>query len=107
MDEWLSVGGSMRILWKLLKVIVGLAIAIPLIVVVLVGTLGVLGTLFGLAIVALKLVCIGLAGYGLFRLARYVFGSVPKATPPVVRELPARDLYYEAAMRELDSELRR
>lgn len=97
----------MRILWKLLKVIVGLAIAIPLFIVVLVTTLGVLGTLLGLAIMVLKLACFGLAGYGLFRVARYVFAPVPTAKPSAVRELPARDLYYEAAMRELDSELRR
>jgi hypothetical protein len=97
----------MRILWKLLKVIIGLAIAIPLLIVVLVTTLGVLGTLLGLAIVALKLACLGVAGYGLFRLGRYVIAPAPKATPVAMRELPARDLYYEAAMRELDSELRR
>jgi hypothetical protein len=52
----------MRILWKLLKVIIGLAIAIPLLVIALVVTLGILGTLFGLAIVALKLALLGLAG---------------------------------------------
>lgn len=97
----------MRILWKLLKVIIGLAIAIPLLIVVLVTTLGVLGTLLGLAIVALKLACLGLAGYGLYRLGRYVFAPAPKAMPASVRELPAPDPYYEAAMRELNSELRR
>src|ERR1043166_5349387 len=97
----------MRILWNLLKVIIGLAIAIPLLIVVLVTTLGVLGTLLGLAIAALRLVCLGLAGYGLYRLARYVFAPAPQAKPVGVRELPARDPYYEAAMRELYSELRR
>src|ERR1700674_4015494 len=91
-DEWLSVGGSMRILWKLLKVIIGLAIAIPLFIVVFATTLGVLGTLLGLAIVALKLACLGLAGYGLYRLASYVFAPAlaPNAKPSAVRELPAR-----------------
>jgi hypothetical protein len=97
----------MRILWKLLKVIIGLAIAIPLIIVTLVTTVGILGALLGFAIVALKLACLGLAGYGLFRLAKYIFGPAPKAEPARVRELPAPDPYYEAAMRELNSELRR
>lgn len=97
----------MRILWKLLKVIIGLAIAIPLLIVVLVTTLGVLGTLLGLAIVALKLACLGLVGYGLYRAVRYVFAPTPKAVPAGVRELPGPDPYYEAAMRELNSELRR
>lgn len=97
----------MRILWKLLKAIVALAIAVPLFIVVLVTTLGVLGTVLGLSIVVLKLACLGLVGYGLFRLASHVFAPEPKPKPVVVRELPARDLYYEAAMRELDSELQR
>ena len=97
----------MRILWKLLKVIIGLAIAIPLLIVVLVTTVGILGTLLGLAILALKLAFLGLAGYGLVRLLQYVLAPTPKAKPASVRELPAPDLYYEAAMRELDSELRR
>jgi hypothetical protein len=97
----------MRILWKLLKVVIGLAIAIPLFIVVLVTTLGVLGAVLGLAILALKLACLGLAGYGLFRLARYFLAPSQTPEPPAVRELPPRDLYYEAAMRELDSELKR
>jgi hypothetical protein len=96
----------MRILWKLLKVVVGLAIAIPLFIVVLVTTLWVLGAVLGLAIVALKLACLGLAVYGLFRVARYILAPARDAAPATVRELPPRDLYYEAAMRELDSELR-
>jgi hypothetical protein len=97
----------MRILWTLLKVIIGLAVAIPLFIVVSVTILGVLGTLLGLAIVALKLAFLGLAGYTLFRLARALIAPAPKAAPISVAELPARDPYYEAAMRELDSELRR
>lgn len=97
----------MRILWKLLKVIIGLAIAIPLLIIVLVTTVGILGTLLGLSILALKLACVGLAGYGLYQLAKYVFAPAPKAKPASVRELPAPDPYYEAAMRELNSELRR
>jgi len=97
----------MRILWKLLKVIVGLAIAIPLLMLVFVTTLGVVGGVLGLAIVALKLACLALVGYGVARLVQHVFALAPKAKPATVRELPPRDLYYEAAMRELDSELRR
>jgi hypothetical protein len=97
----------MRILWKLLKVIIGLAIAIPLLIVVLVTTVGILGALLGLAILALKLAFLGFAAYGLFRVAKYVFAPAPRARPANVHELPAPDPYYEAAMRELNSELRR
>jgi hypothetical protein len=96
----------MRILWTLLKVIIGLAVAIPLAIVALGLTLGLVGTLLGLAIVALKLACLAFFGYGVFRVARHLFG--PRRTPPapIVHELSApTDRYYEAAMRELDAEL--
>jgi hypothetical protein len=95
----------MRILWTLVKVILGLAIAIPLGIIGLVLTLGILGSLFGLAVLALKLACVGLVGYGLYRVARFIFSPSPKPTAPPVRELPPRDRYYEAAMRELDAEM--
>ncbi|HET7565080.1 MAG TPA: hypothetical protein VFJ96_08820 [Gemmatimonadaceae bacterium] len=95
----------MRILWTVLKVIVGLAIAIPLGIIGLVLTLGILGTLFGLAVFALKLACVALVGYGLFRVARFFFTPAPKPPTPPVRELPTTDPYYEAAMRELDAHI--
>ncbi|MEP6494983.1 MAG: hypothetical protein ABJF01_20015 [bacterium] len=94
----------MRIVWTLLKVIVGLAIAIPVGVVVLGLTVGLVGTALALAMVALKLACLALAGYGVFAVVRRLFGS-PKPAPQPTRELPPSDRYYEAAMRELDSEL--
>src|SRR6185312_8979749 len=99
----------MRVLWTLFKIIVGLAIAIPLGIVALGLAFGILGTVLALAILALKVACIAFVGYGFFRVARYVFGSSAKQAPPVVRELsePRPDAYYEAAMRELDSELGR
>ena len=45
----------MRILWTLLKVIIGLAIAIPLGIIALVMAVGILGRLLGLAVLTLKL----------------------------------------------------
>lgn len=93
----------MRILWTILKVIVGLAIAIPLGIIALVVSIGVLGGLLGLAILALKIACVAFVGYGVFRVARYFLGSPSKPEPQVIRELPAPDPYYEAAMRELDA----
>ena len=94
----------MRALWLLIKITLGLAVAIPLGVVALALTLGVVGTLLGIAILVLKLACVGLLGYGLYRVMRLVFAPA-KTTPPPVRDLPPADRYYEAAMRELDSEL--
>jgi len=95
----------MRFLWTLLKVIVGLAIAVPVAFLVLALAAGVFGAMLGLAIVALKIACLGLAGYGLYRLARAMFTPAPKTSAPLRRDLPAPDPYYEAAMRELNSEL--
>jgi hypothetical protein len=43
----------MRILWTLLKIVVALAIAIPLSIIVLGTALGILGAMVGLAIIAL------------------------------------------------------
>jgi hypothetical protein len=94
----------MRILWTLLKVIVGLAIAIPVGIIVLALTAGVLGTLLAFAILALRLAIVGFVGYGLFRLAKHLFFS-PSPAPAPVRDLPPADPYYQAAMRELDTEL--
>lgn len=94
----------MRILWTVLKVIIGLAIAIPLGIVALALTLGILGTLLGLAVLALKLACVALIGYGLFRVARHFFAPAKPTTPPA-RTLPMPDPYYEAAMRELDADM--
>jgi hypothetical protein len=96
----------MRVLWTLIKIIVGLAIAIPLGIVALALTVGLVGTLLGIAIVMLKLACVGLVGYGVYRVARLVFAPAKALLPPV-RELPPTDRYYEAAMRELDTELGR
>jgi hypothetical protein len=96
----------MRTLWTIFKVIVGLAIAIPVGIVALALTVGVLGTLLGLAFLMLRLAVVGLVGYGLYRVVRAVFGSSPRTPAPTVHELPRVDPYYEAAMRELDAEFR-
>ena len=95
----------MRILWTLLKVIIGLAIAVPLGIVALVFALGILGSLLGLALLVLKVAVIGVVGYGVFRAMRYFFAPAPKPTTAPPRELPLPDPYYQAAMRELDKEM--
>jgi hypothetical protein len=98
----------MRIIWTLIKVMIGLAIAIPLGIFALALTVGVVGAVLSLAIVALKIACIGLIGYGAFRVARLMFGSPKKAPAPQIPDLTSpTDAYYEAAVRELDAELGR
>ncbi|MFI5227451.1 MAG: hypothetical protein ACHQWU_00190 [Gemmatimonadales bacterium] len=98
----------MRILWTLLKIAIGLAIAIPVGLFVMAMTVGIVGTVVGLVAMAVRLACIGLVGYGLYRVGRFFFAPRGRARHemPVVRELPSADPYYAAAMRELDSELR-
>ena len=96
----------MRIFLTIFKVIIGLAIAIPVGILALALTFGVLGALFGIAFLMLRLVCVGLVGYGLFRVARFMFKSSRGGPTPTRRELPPVDPYYEAAMRELDAEIR-
>ena len=97
----------MRVFWTLFKVILGLAIAIPVGMFVLALTAGVVTTLIGIAILALRLAVIGMVGYGAYRLARFIFSPSKKISTPHVREIatPAPDPYYQAAMRELDAEL--
>lgn len=95
----------MRILWTLLKITVALVIAIPLGIVALAVGMGILGALLGLAVLVLKVVCLGFIGYGLFRVARYFFGPAPMANAERVRELPSSDHYYQAAMREVDAHI--
>lgn len=96
----------MRLLWTLVKVAIALAIAIPLCIIVLGTALGILGALFGLAILVLRVAVIGLIGYGLFRLgARLLRGPAPAPRAEPYKTLPTVDPHYEEAMRELDREL--
>ena len=95
----------MRILWTLIKIVVGLAIAIPLGIVAVTLALGIFGTVLGLVALAVRLAIVGAVGYGVYRLARAMFGKSPKPAATPIKELPIVDPYYQAAMRELDSEL--
>ena len=95
----------MRVLWTVLKVAIVLALTIPVSIIVLATALGVLGALFGLAILALKIAVIGLIGYGVFRLIARLLRGPSASQRPRSAELPPRDPHYEAAMRELDQEL--
>jgi len=98
----------MKLLWTFLKVIVALALVVPISIIVLATALGIFGALVGLAILALRLAIVGLIAYGVFRLATALFGgSRRRSTPPAPtpRAIQPVDPHYEAAMRELDREL--
>ena len=98
----------MRVLWTLLKVIIGLAITIPVALLALALTAGLVGTLFALLVIAFKLAIVGVIGYGVYRFARAIFAPSHTSRPAPIREFPpsaAPDPYYDAALRELDTEL--
>lgn len=96
----------MRPLWTVLKVLLVLALVIPVSFIALATALGIFGALMGLAFVALRIAVVGLVIWGLYRLAKAVFGgSSPKLASREVRHLPPVDPHYEAAMRELDRDL--
>jgi len=95
----------MRIIWTLLKVVIGLAIAIPLAIVVFATTLGVLGAILGLAFVALKLAILALIVLGAFKLGSRILGGKRGSELPLAKSLPPVDPHYAAAMRELEVEL--
>jgi hypothetical protein len=97
----------MRILWTLAKVILGLAIAIPLGMIAIGLAMRILGGLFGIAVLVLRLAVIGFVGYGLFLAIRHFIAPRRNHIAQSIRELPMPDPYYEAAMRELDAEMRR
>jgi hypothetical protein len=96
----------MRALWTVAKVVLALALAIPVLIIVLGTALGILGVLVSLAIMAIKLAVVGLIAWGVFKLAVALMGGRKRhAQPAAVPQLPPVDPYYEAAERELDREL--
>jgi len=96
----------MKVLWTIVKVILGLAILVPVSIIVLSLALGALGALVGLAFAVLRLAVIGLVAYGVFKLGVKLFGGSSGSTEPVrLKQLPPVDPYYAAAERELDQHL--
>ena len=72
----------------------------------LVFTLGILGGVLGLAVLALKLGIAALIVYALLRLGKHLITPAPSPAQPA-RDLPKPDPYYEAALRDLDAHMRR
>ncbi len=95
----------MRFIWTLLKVVIALALVIPVSIIVLATALGILGALIGVAILSLKIAVLALIGYGAFRLVAHLMGGPARSAPKRTESIPPVDPHYEAAMRELDREL--
>jgi len=85
----------MKGLWTLVKVVIALALLIPVSLIVL-----------GTAVLALRLAIFALIAYAGFKLiARLFRGPAPMSTPKQIPRLEPVDRHYEAALRELDQEL--
>ena len=95
----------MRFIWTFLKVVIALALVIPISIIALATALGILGALIGVAVLSLKIAVLALIGYGAFRLVARLLGGSASPTPKRTESLPPVDPHYEAAMRELDREL--
>jgi hypothetical protein len=96
----------MRLLWTVGKVLLALVLIVPVAMIVLATMLGLLGAVFGLTILAIRVAIVGVIGWVAFRLFKALFGSAsPSPRVETLPQLPPRDLHYEAAMRELDQEL--
>jgi hypothetical protein len=96
----------MKVLWTLLKIVIGLVVVIPVSILALAIALGILGGLIGIAVLALKLVAFGLVGWVAFRLiSRLMRAPASDKRPSTIADLPPVDPHYEAAIRELDREL--
>ncbi len=96
----------MRMLWTMVKVVVVLALVIPVGIIAMALALGIFGAVLGIAMLALRLAIVGLVAYGAFKLiARLVRGPTPRPQPAAPSALPPVDPYYQAAMRELDTDI--
>lgn len=96
----------MKVLWTVLKVALVAALVIPVGIIVLATALGLLGALFGLAMLTLRIAVVGLIAWGAFKLLGHLFrGPAPRTQPAEIKALPPVDPHYEAALRELDREL--
>lgn len=95
----------MRVLWTFLKVVLALALLVPISIIVLSTALGLLGALLGLAVLTLRVAVFGLIIWGVFRLGVALFGGRRHQPDAAKLPLTAVDPYYEAAKRELDQEM--
>ena len=96
----------MRLLWTLFKIVLALVLLVPLSILVLATTLGILGALVGLAIFALRIAVVGLLLYGAVKFIGWLIrDKTPAPEPRQIADVPRMDPYYESAMRELDRDV--
>jgi hypothetical protein len=100
----------MRLLWKVLKVGLVLAIGLPLAIIAVGMSLGLLGALVGLAVLVLRVAIVCAIVWLAVRFAMSLLsgGSARpnrvESLQPSLKPPPPVDPHYEAALRELDRE---
>lgn len=98
----------MKLLWTLFKIVLVLVLLVPLSILVLATTLGILGALVGLAVFALRIAVAGLLLYGAVKFIGWLIrdkSPAPVSEPRQIADVPRMDPYYESAMRELDRDV--
>jgi hypothetical protein len=99
----------MRLLWKIIKVGIVLAIGLPLAFIVLATSMGILGAVMGLAFLVLRVAVICAVLWLVVRFAISLFTGKSESSKTVYKAEPLKPLapvdpHYEAALRELDKE---
>jgi hypothetical protein len=95
-----------RVLWTLFKIVLALVLLVPLSILVLATTLGILGALVGLAVFALRIAFAGLLVYGAVKFIGWLIrDKTPAPAPQQIADVPRMDPYYESALRELDRDV--
>src|SRR5689334_25302409 len=102
-------GPHMRLLWKIIKVGIVLAIGLPIAFILLATSLGILGALMGLAFLVLRVAIICAVLWLIIRFAISLFTGKSDSSKTVykaeaLKPPPPVDPHYEAALRELDKE---
>lgn len=96
----------MKVLWTLFKIVLALVLLVPLSILVLATSLGILGALVGLAVFSLRVALLGFVVYGAVKLIGWLFRDrSPAPAPRQIADVPRMDPYYESAMRELDRDV--
>jgi hypothetical protein len=95
----------MKMLWAFAKVLLVLALAIPVSFIVLTTALGIFGVLVGLVAIAVRLAIVGGIAYVAYRVIKALVGGPSTPARPREIAMPRVDPYYEAAVKEVDRDI--
>lgn len=95
----------MKVLWTFAKVVIVLALAIPVSIIALTTALGIFGVLVGLAALAVRLAVVCGIAYVAYRVIKALVGGPSTAVQPRQIDAPRVDPYYEAAVKEVDRDI--